>query len=178
MEEKLWGDEAVLGYLALGKQGLEGGDRSALFFVVCICARYQAVIPDWAADVLLEMERDLEVGTLTDFNEVFGPVGERKNARQRNARLSRARVAVLQELQAQRLADTGIGPEMFDRVTEKLNERGIDVNRRDVEDIYKMHGQFVKELPRKPDPNARYAQMHVNIPQRRRYGRAILKDKD
>jgi hypothetical protein len=176
LEDKMWGDEAVLGYLELGRQAFEAGDRSALFTVICICARFQAVIPEWAADALLQMERDLEVGKLTDFNEAFGPVGERKNARQRNARLARARGSVLQELQAQRLADSSIGPEMFDRVAENLKERGMDVNRRDVEDIYKQYGQFIKDLPRKPDPNNRYAQIHANIPQPRRHGRAILRD--
>lgn len=177
MAESLWGDEAILGYLALGKQGFEAGDRTALFFVICICARYQAVIPDWAADALLQMERDLERGAVADFNEAFGRIGERKNARQRRARLAGALTPVLQELQAQRFADGSIGPDMFDRVVEKLVEQGVDVNRRDIEDIYKEHGQFVKDLPRRPDSNAQFAQLHSNIPQPRRYGRSTLRDK-
>ena len=176
LEEKWWGDEAVLRDLDIGKQMFEAGDRSALFGVVCLCARYQAVIPDWAADTLLEIECDLEVGKLKDFNAAFGPTGERKNSRQRLALLIRARGPVLQELQGQRLADGAIGSEMFDHVAEKLRAQGLDVNRRDVEDIYKEHGQFIKDLPRKPDPNACHAQLQVKPHQDRRYGRAILKD--
>lgn len=178
IEEKWGGNEAILNYLDIGKRLFETGDRSALFGVLCTCARYQAVIPDWAADALLAMEQDLEVGKLTDFNEGFGPIGERKDARQRRARLGRARGPVLQELQRLRLADGSIDAEMFDQVLETLVERGVEVNRRDVVDIYKEHGQFVKELPRKPDPNTRHAQAHIVIPENRRYGRAILKDKD
>ena len=124
------------------------------------------------------MERNLEIGKLADFNEAFGPIGERKNSRQQRARQTRANAPVLQELQALRLAGTAIGPDMFDQVVEKLEGQGLDVNRRDVEDIYKKQGQFIKDLPRKPDPNNRYAQVHMNIRQPRRYGRAILKDKD
>lgn len=177
LEEQLWGDAAILRYLDQGRQAFEIGDKTALFTVVCICARFQAVIPEWAADALLEMEHQLEVGTLAGFSEAFGAIGERKNSRQRRARLARSRGPILQELQALRLADGSIGASMFEEVVEHLSARGIAVNRRDVEDIYKAHGQFIRDLPRKPSSEVRYAQVHAAIPHPRRHGRPILEDK-
>jgi hypothetical protein len=46
LEERLWGDDAILGYLEIGRKAYESGDCLALLEIVFLCARFQAVIPD------------------------------------------------------------------------------------------------------------------------------------
>ena len=70
--EALHGDAAVLKYIKLCEDAFAAGDRNALFGVVTLCARYQAVIPEWAADALLRAEQDLESGALSDFYVACG----------------------------------------------------------------------------------------------------------
>lgn len=177
VEEAMWGDEAILRYLDLGRQHFEAGNPSALMGVVFLCARVQAVIPEWAADALLAIEDSLATGELTDFNEAFGWTGESKATRKRLTRQARVRVAVLGELQAARLAGASLSPDdIFDMVMNSLEARGIQVGRRDIEAIYKKHGQFVKDLPRERKPREVYGQIHLAIPRARRSGRSILSD--
>ncbi|MCO5411120.1 hypothetical protein [Ralstonia mojiangensis] len=177
VEEAMWGDEAILRYLDLGRQHFEAGDPGALMGVLFLCARFQAVIPEWAADALLDIEDRLNAGGLTDFNEAFGWGGANKATRRATARQAHVRVEVLGELQAARLAGASLGPDdIFDVVRGKLAARGVQVSRRDIEAIYKEHGQFVKTLPREPEPHDVYGQVHLSIPRARRKGRSILSD--
>lgn len=177
LEERLWGDAAVLRYLQMGKDAFESGEKDALLGVVFLCARFQAVIPDWAVDALLGIERGLEDGRLLDLNQAFGWQHEHLAARKKRARQRRLRAPVLQELQAARLAGASFNADdICTRVVESLRKKGMKLSRRDVEEIYKEHGAFLKKLPRSPDPNHRYAQFHATLPDHRRTGRAILRD--
>src|ERR1700736_5194054 len=85
LEEALFGDPAVLRYLSSCEAAFVDGDRSALFVTLTLCARFQAVIPDWAADAILGAEHDLDVGTREDFNDVFGWQGPTSRKRQQEA---------------------------------------------------------------------------------------------
>jgi hypothetical protein len=177
LEEQLWGDAAILRYIQMGKDAFEAGEKDALLGIVFLCARYQAVIPDWAVDALLDIERDLESGALVDINEAFGWQHEHLATRKKRARQRRLRAPVLLELQAARLAGASFNADdICSRVVESLRGKGMKLSRRDVEEIYKEHGTFLKKLPRSPDPNHRYGQMHAILPDHRRAGRAILRD--
>ena len=177
VEEAMWGDEAILRHLDLGRQRFEAGNPRALMEVLFLCARVQAVIPEWAADALLSIEDRLAAGELTDFNEAFGWAGESKATRKRLTRQARVRVVVLGELQAARLAGASLSPDdIFDTAMSNLAARGIQVGRRDIEAIYKRHGQFVKDLPRERKPREVYGQVNLTNPRARRRGRSILSD--
>jgi hypothetical protein len=177
VQEAMWGDEAILRYLEMAREHVEKGERSALIETVYLCARFQAVIPDWAADALLHAQRGLIVGEFKDFNEAYGWDGESPTVRKRSARRARIEKDVLLELQNTRLDGASLSPDdMFDRVCDGLKMRGIKVTRRDVEAIYKTSGQFVKGLPRSKDPMQNFAFAHSTIPLPRRTGRSILRD--
>ena len=71
LKNALYGDEAVLKYIDICKVSFDAGDRTALFELLELCARFQAVIPEWAADEILKVRRQLEEGDITDFNDFF-----------------------------------------------------------------------------------------------------------
>ncbi|MFL9905313.1 hypothetical protein [Paraburkholderia sp. RL17-337-BIB-A] len=177
VQEAMWGDEAILRYMEMAREHFEKGERSALIETVYLCARFQAVMPDWAADALLDAQGRLNQGQLKDFNEAFGWDGPSQSMRERAARRARIEKDVLLELQNTRLDGASLSPDdMFDRVCDGLSKRGIEASRRDVEAIYKTSGQFVKGLPRSKDPMQIFGLGHSTIPLPRRTGRSILND--
>ncbi len=104
-EELLWGDDAILRELEDAKKAFESGDRSALTVAVFLCARFQAVIPEWAADALLETEEKLESGELKDCNEAFGwKTPDNPRTRRKLHRQNKHANAVLSRLVKRRLA--------------------------------------------------------------------------
>lgn len=86
LKEKMFGDDAILRYIDDVRIAFDSGDRSALLFVVFLCARFQAVIPEWATDALLKAEAELEAGKVEDPNVVFGWPKIRKGQREKAAR--------------------------------------------------------------------------------------------
>lgn len=179
LHERLWGDAAIRRYIRICEEAFESGEKGALLGVVFLCARHQAVIPDWAADALIDIERGLETGDLVDANEAFGWQHEHVATRKKRARRTRLRAPVLLELQAVRLAGASLNADdICGRVVESLRDRGMKLSRRDVDDIYKTHGTFLRDLPRSTDGNHRYGQMHAILPNHRRRGRASLRDQD
>jgi len=176
-QETIWGDAAILRYLEMAREHFEIGERSALFEAPCLCARFQAVIPKWAADALLDAQRSLEHGETKDFNEAFGWDGESQAVRERSTRLARIEKDVPVELQNARLDGASLAPDdIFDIVCESLRMRGMQVSRRDVEAIYRNRGQFVKGLPRSKDTMQNFGITHSTIQLPRRKGRPILSD--
>jgi hypothetical protein len=149
------------------------GDRTVLFDVIATCARFQAIIPKWATDEILLAEHALENGNMKDFNAVFGYAGEHLASRKKKARLAKYATQVLSKLQQLRLEGGSLNAD--DIFADVANELGI--SRRDVEDIYKNDGKFIKELPRENTDDTVYGFAKVEIPYYRRYGRPILKDK-
>lgn len=97
-QEAMWGDEAILQYLEMAREHFEKGERSALIEIVHLCARFQAVIPDWAADALLHAQRGLILGEFTDFNEAYGWDGESQSVRKRSARRAQIEKEVVNEM--------------------------------------------------------------------------------
>ena len=76
LEEAIHGDTAVLHYLDHEHNDFITGNKTALLHVLQLCAQYQAVIPDWAADEILKMSVKIDRGEIKDFNEAFGWEGE------------------------------------------------------------------------------------------------------
>ena len=52
----------------------------------------------------------------------------------------------------------------------------LNISRRDVEDIYKQSGQFVKGMSQGNPENNNYVQSYAGIPFHRRSGRPVLRD--
>jgi hypothetical protein len=179
LEEKLWGDEAILSYLEAGREAFESGDRSALLDVVFLCARFQAVFPDWATDALLDIEQKLESGDLKDLNEAFGWKPEDRRRRRKIHRQNQREKDILTLLLKHRLEGglEGEGGSLnaevaFDPIAEEL-----DISRRDVEAVYKRNRQFIKtELPRGNPGDTIHGFARLVLPVPRRRGRPILRD--
>lgn len=172
--EKCFGDEAILKYLEMGKDAFIAGDRQALLGVIFLCARYQAVIPDWAADAILKAEDDIESGVACDPNEVFGWSGKRKEQNERAKLWRQQELApkVLGHMQNDRLDGGGLNADIdLQRIADELN-----ISRRDVEDIYKHRGQFIKTLPKGNTSAGVFLFGMGKVEQPRRQGRPILRD--
>jgi hypothetical protein len=169
-EAKLYGDEAILRYLALCEDSFRSGNRLALFEALTLCARFQAVIPEWAADAILDGEKALESGVCKDFNQLFGDNLPNQRARRREARIQ-ANIGLVAGMLMKYRCDGGSlnAEEAFGEIAEKTG-----LPRREVEEIYKRHGSRIKEIqPGNPD-GANYLTAHLSVPRPRRYGRSIL----
>lgn len=150
------------------------GDKNALFKLLVLCARYQAVIPDWATDELIKIENGLISGEIKDFNIVFGKLIEPR-VRKKIARLDSTSLKIASEMLEQRKASGS--PEsvysreyMFDTVSVKLG-----VGRRDVEHIFQANKVFFDKVPIGDSLNTySFAQVPKELPIRR--GRKMFKD--
>lgn len=176
-EEDYVDDEGVLRLLEQSRLAFEGGDKSALMLCVYRCAAFQAVIPDWAADALIALRENIENGSVKDFNNAFGTPTEKINIRAARAKIKELKSPVLGELLALRLLGRSFNDaEMFSEVVENLRGRGVKVNHRDVQIIYKTYGGYLKALPRYPNPDDTYGTIFLTLPKARRRGRNILRD--
>jgi hypothetical protein len=169
---KMYGDEAVLNYIGSAHDAFLAGNKGALFGVIYICAQFQAVIPEWAVDEIFKIDQSLIDGTLKDYNEAFGWQTENQATRKKEARLKNLTNSVL--LTLSRLRNEGASLNADDIMATAADE--LKISRRDVEDIYKQSGQFIKDMPKGNPENINYAQCHVVIPSHRRSGRPILRD--
>jgi hypothetical protein len=172
------GDREILRLLDESRLAFEKGDKSALMKCVFRCARFQAVIPEWAADALLVIQDDMEIGSITDFNSAFGRPLEKANTRAARARKEKSKHEVLTVLMRLRAEGCSLNDsEMFSQAQERLQDLGLKVNHRDIQDIYKSDGDFIRTIPRKPPPlQGNYAIANLNFKKPRRRGRNILKD--
>jgi len=178
LSEQLWGNEAVLRGLDYLEKEFNNGHRFCLFLTIAMCARFQAVIPDWAATAILNGETGLEDGDVVDMNQLFGwdqlAKEETKITNRRNkARRKKYKKQVLAELFVYRLGGGGLNTEeAFSPVAEKLG-----LSRRDVEAIYRDYGEFVRHIPQSRNSDVIHGFMDANLDPPRRYGRKILEDK-
>jgi hypothetical protein len=172
LKNALYGDEAVLKYIDICKVSFDAGDRTALFELLELCARFQAVIPEWAADEILKVSQQLEDGEMTDFNDFFGFKVPHKTVIKRDARLRKLESAIRNELFHYRCNGGSFNAEeAFGVIAERLN-----VSRRDIEAIYKRN-PFLKNIPQTQSDNKIliYGDLKAPPPPRRS-GRSILKD--
>ena len=178
-EEDYVGDEQILNLLEESRTAFEGGDKSALLICVFRCAAFQAVIPEWAADALIALRENLKNGRVVDFNEAFksDKPAERVNTRAAQTRKKKATPDVLAEILQLRTQGVSLhDSKMFEQVVENLRHRGVNVNHRDVQEIYALEGKFFKEVPRGPDLKGGYGIGSIIFPKPRRRGRNILHD--
>ena len=157
------------------------GDRFVLFDVILACATFQAVIPSWAVDALHDISEGISSGHLMNLNDAFGPPRARVNSRQRQTRLRKVEGSVIAMLLTVRGEGLPLSAEYaFDEATKRLNSHGVHVNRRDVEDIYKL--PRVKKLILSSQKGVAWegGVLSVNITLRdlKRTGRPLWEDKD
>ena len=177
LNEKLYGDAAVLAGLLSYEEAYKAGRKYVLFEALSHCAQFQVVIPEWAADALLTMQRNLEDGDEKDLNSAFGwddtPKESRnKAARSHDARVKENRKKVIEALWQHRLqggtlnADEGLA-----LVAEQLG-----LSRRLVEDIYRESGEFIKNMPRDHPSDINTGFFMATLPGVRRRGRKLICD--
>lgn len=172
LHEALFGDAAIIRDLEKCEADYEFGISSALFSAISLCARYQAVIPEWAADAILRVESDLEKGITADFNEVFGfhQTTRQLNRKRRDARIAENRSRVIGMLIKHRCDDGSFNAdEAFGAIADDTG-----LSRRDIEEIYRRYGKRLKDIPRGNPGNAIHGQLNAVLPPPRRRGRSIL----
>jgi hypothetical protein len=171
LTDKIFGDEAVIGYLENCEGRYREGKREALFEALILCARFQAVIPEWAADAIIDGEIALNSGECKDWNELFG--GDKlanQRDRKREARIRDNTREVLGMLMKYRCDGGGLNAEQaFGEISE---ETGLP--RRDVDAIYRRSGKWVKDIPKGNPGGVSHCFGHVVMPWPRRRGRSIL----
>lgn len=171
LTDKMFGDEAVIGHLENCEDRYREGKLEALFEALVLCARFQAVIPDWAADAIIDAETALNSGDCKDFNELFG--GDKlanQRDRKREARIRDNTQEVLGMLMKYRCDGGGLNAEQaFGEISE---DTGLP--RRDVEEIYRRSGKWVKDIPQGNPRGVIHCFGHALIPWPRRRGRSIL----
>lgn len=171
------GDAQIIKLLEENRLAYASGDKSQLMLCVFRCAAFQAVIPEWAADALIELRENIECGRVRNFNEAFGKPATAVNTRASSSRIRKVTPDVVHELLRLRLLGTPLNDaDMFPQVVENLRNRGIHVNHRDVQKIYKRDGGFLKAVSRNPDPSHVYGTSMVTLPRPRRHGRSVLRD--
>ncbi len=177
-QEDYLGDEVVLGFLADAHSKFLSGDKFQLMRCVYLCARFQAVIPDWAVDALLKIQESMEAGEITDFNEAFGKPAARVDTRAAKARRKRLTPDVFQSLGLLRVRGSLVtGDDLFTAVQEDLQSKGIEASIRDIQAIYNENKAFISSLPIGDDPKKRFASGFITFPSPRRRGRDTLEDK-
>lgn len=170
------GNREILELLEESRLAFEKGDKSELMRCVFRCARFQAVIPEWAADALLEIQDDMEVGRIADFDAAFGKPREKTNTRAARARKEKSKHEVLTVLMRLRSQGCSLNdPEMFSQALEILQGQGVEVNHRDIQDIYKSDGDRIRAIPLNPPPSqGNYMIGNLKFKKPRRRGRSIL----
>ncbi len=172
-EEDYLGDEVVLGYLEDAHSKFVSGDKFQLMRCVYLCARFQAVIPDWAVDELVKIQESMEIGKIRDFNEAFGKPFERVDARATKARRKSLTPDVFQALAVLRLRGSQLmtSEVFFSAVQEYLKDKGIKASTRDIQGIYNENKAFILSLPIGDDPKRNFASGFASFPRPRRRGR-------
>lgn len=176
MERILLSDEIAVKSLDEFYQSFIQGDKSALMGVLILCARFQAVIPDWAADELLSLEERLDSGELEDLNNFFGFTPLHKGTIRKNNRICEAEADIYAALVKHRL--DGGNFSIADGLDKIADELGI--SRRDVEAVYKKYQSALKRVPKNLNEEG-YGYFSPTICEQafhrlRRRGRPFLKD--
>ncbi len=163
--------DRILQKLADHEEAFKTGNQSSLFAALCLCAQYQAVIPAWASDAILQGATDLASGDCKDFNSLFGWNSPSQKVRQLETMIKENSGTVLAKLFKHRAEGGSLNAEeAFGSVSD---ETGL--SRRVVETIYKRHQQAVKSVPKGTGPaGAIYAAAFLTAPMLRRYDRRIL----
>jgi len=146
------------------------GDRAALFQTLAICALNQAVIPEWAADAILQGDDDLKTGAKQDFNELFGWRPTDKRVRRMSSRLRSIAPDVLLALMKHRAEGGNLNQdEAFSAVASE-----VGVSWRDVKAIYKANKDKLTTIGQGNPSGGSFGTLKLTIPIPRRYGRSIL----
>lgn len=167
---KLGAIHRIIKQLADHEEAFKAGKRDSLFMALCLCAQYQAVIPVWAADAMLQGATDLRSGECKDFNALFGWNLSKQQARKREAIINENSGTVLAMLAKYRCDGGSMNAEeAFGFVSEHTS-----LPRRIVEAIYQRHQQAVKSIPQGNPGGHNYGTSFCTVPMLRRYGRKIL----
>lgn len=170
-EDELWttADQEILKGFEERRVRFEGGDCFALFEAIGMCASFQAVMPEWLADEVLKMERDIDTDQPVDFNKRLGWKPER--------RVSRLNLHLRKQLGSEIVAQLVKGRlegESLNRGDDSMFERigkALDVPRRTVMDVYDSN-KWIKTVEKGQQGNIAWGD--IVIPRERRKGRPIL----
>jgi hypothetical protein len=151
------------------------GHKYELFDALVFCARYQIVIPEWAADALLNIGEGLTDGEEADINSAFGwgelPKEKRYKApRKHNALVRKNKPRVIEAMFLHRLDGGSLNADVGLR--EIAKELGLSP--RVVESIYQVSGKAVKDIPLKNLNKEDHILAQISIPQKRRVGRKLI----
>jgi len=166
---------ALLNRLSRFEAEYNSGQKYELFDALVFCARYQIVIPKWAADALLNIGEGLTDGEEADINSAFGwheLPKEKTNVatRGRHARARKNKERVIKAIFRHRLGGGTLNTELgLQKVADEL-----DLSRRDVEAIYRESGNFASDIPLKDLNTEDHILLQVSTQQERRVGRKLI----
>jgi hypothetical protein len=173
--ELFYSDAVVLNDLEIAHERYKQGERDSIVDTLMICAKYQAVIPDWLANELIEIEFKIRSGEVKDFNEFFGFNHVNAHTLKNEHLINKHEKEVYGALLKARLDGEGFGQILFEKIND---ETGVPLKK--IREIYGRNKASLIELPKGNPENINHGFIHTNIPLNdgRRYGRGVLKDKD
>ncbi|NOQ15366.1 MAG: hypothetical protein GQ583_12930 [Methyloprofundus sp.] len=145
-------DVDVLSVLEELHKKFKSGNRTALMEALLSCSLYNVTIPDWVADELLTLDKQLDEGQFKDLNEFFNfgkpehktTLEQKLNLKVKNKRVVNA------------LFDQKINGSDLSRVERRNIAAELGVSQSMVEIIYKENMGWLDNLPRKAEVNSGY----------------------
>jgi hypothetical protein len=168
-EPCLLSNRDILRMLVIQRREFRGGDQFALLKTVQTCARYQAVIPDWAADELLRIQTVSETGEPVDLNKSFGWKQQSNKKRLKQYRWSQMESQVIAVLLRRRQEGASFSRGSVDVFDDVGKEIGLP--RDTVIAVYNKN-PWLKDV--EPGSTSNIGFGNVVIPRGRRRGRRIL----
>jgi hypothetical protein len=171
-EPCLLSDAEILRGFERERRALEQGDHSAFRRALAMCARYQAVMPDWLADRLLTLEKDIERGQHINLNKCFGHRPDSAKSRRKELQQKERESVVTAALLRHRIAgasfDRGGEDSVFDVVG-----REIGISRRIVVKVYQAH-PWLKDVKQGNPEGHNFGFGNIVLARGRRRGRSIF----
>jgi len=168
-EPCLVSDRQILRALVIQRRNFRAGDQSALLKTLQTCARYQAVIPAWAADELLRNQTAMETGEPVDLNKYFGWKQQSTKTRLKQYRWGQMESQVIAVLLRRRQEGASFSRGSVDVFDDVAKEIGLP--RDTVIAVYDKN-LWLKDV--EPGSTSNIGFGNVVIPRGRRRGRPIL----
>lgn len=149
----------------------EQGDRWQLWEVLYYCAIFQATVPDWAVDAMVEINRKVHEGSIRDLGDAIGSHPLSQKQRQRVALRQKHAAEVIRL--AYKMRDEGTAT--LNSQDRELIAKPLGLSGKDVQEILRVHkGAGLKQ--KAMGKNEGYALLNIALPLSafRRRGRPLV----
>lgn len=153
------------------RRSFEDGNRWQLWEVLYYCALFQATVPDWAVDAMIEIDKQVHAGCHRDLGDAIGAHPVSQKQRQRAALRQKHAFEVIRL--AYKMRDEGTAT--LNSQDRDLIAKPLGLSGKDVQEILRAHkGAGLKQ--KAMGKNEGYALMNSSLPLSdfRRRGRPLL----